>query len=445
MIFDTICAISTPFGTGGISVIRVSGVDAIEKVNSIFKGSDLSKVRSHMISYGFILDYNNDNLDEVLVAVMKAPKTFTAEDVVEISTHGGVLITKKVLERVLSTGVRLAERGEFTQRAFLNKKIDLIQAESINELIHAKNDSAIKIANQGLNKETSNLVVGLRDLVIELIAKIEVNIDYPEYEDEIIMTSDIIIPKVKEIIQEMEIVIENSLKTKMIKDGIKTAIVGAPNVGKSSLLNTLLDEDRAIVTDYAGTTRDTIEATVNIGEITLNLIDTAGIRNTFDEIEKIGITRSIKAINEAELVLLVIDQNKKLGEDDLKLLDLTKDKKRIVVLNKSDLPVKTQIKNASIISIKNKSGIKELESRIIEELSLSELELSNYSYLSNSRQIGKLEEAKTALESVLNNNVPVDIMSIDITKAFKLLSEILGEEYQEKLINELFTKFCLGK
>ena len=446
MIYDTICAIATPFGTGGISVIRVSGSEAIEKVNSIFKGCNLCKVKSHTVSYGFILDSNNYKLDEVLVSIMKAPKTFTGENVVEISTHGGALITKKVLERILSTGVRLAERGEFTQRAFLNKRIDLIQAESINDLIHAKNEGAIKIANQGLGKDTSSLIIGLRDKIVELIAKIEVNIDYPEYEDELIMTREVIIPMVHNILIKMELVLKNSLKTKMIKEGIKTAIVGSPNVGKSSLLNALLDEDRAIVTDYAGTTRDTIEASINLGEITLNLIDTAGIRDTKDEIEQIGIKRSIKAIDEAELVLLVIDQNKELQEDDKKLLELTKNKKRIIVLNKSDLKARVIINEASIISVKNKTGIKELESRIIEELSLSELDLNNYGYLSNSRQIGKLEEAKASLENVINNsNVEVDIMAIDITNAFKLLSEILGEEYQESLINELFTKFCLGK
>ena len=445
MIYDTICAIATPFGTGGISVIRVTGADAIAKVNSIFSGADLTKQESHTIIYGFVLDKNKKNLDEVLISIMKAPKTFTTEDVVEISTHGGVLITKKVLERVLSTGIRLAERGEFTQRAFLNGRIDLIQAEAINDLIHAKNDSAILIANQGVGRETSKLIMSLRDMVLELVTKIEVNIDYPEYEDEVVMTKEIIIPKVKDILREMEIVLKNSLKTKMIKEGIKTAIIGKPNVGKSSLLNALLEEERAIVTDYAGTTRDTIEAQINLGDITLNLVDTAGIRETKDEIEKMGISRSVRTIEEAELVLLVMDQSTSLDKEDKKLLELTKNKKRIIILNKSDLPSITKIDNASIISVKNKKGIKELENRIISELSLSEIEMNNYNYLSNSRQIGKLEEAKNVLENVLSNEMPVDILSIDITKAFRLLSEILGDEYQETLINELFARFCLGK
>ena len=446
MIYDTIAAIATPFGTGGISVIRVSGVDAISKVNQIFKGNNLNEVESHTVNYGFVLDSKGLILDEVLISVMKAPKTFTLEDVVEISTHGGILITKKVLESILSTGIRLAERGEFTRRAFLNGRIDLIEAEAINDLINASSSGAIKVANKGVNKETSKLIMELRNKIIELIAKIEVNIDYPEYEDELLMTNEIVLPKVKAIVNEMDEIISKSLRTKMIRDGINTAIIGKPNVGKSSLLNALLDEDRAIVTETAGTTRDTIEAKVNLGEITLNLIDTAGIRDTIDEIEKIGIKRSINAIEKAELILLVIDCNSKIDEYDLKLLDITKDKKRIIVLNKSDLKMVTTMDNSVLISAKDGNGIDELESKIISELSLSKMELNDYSYLSNSRQIGKLEEARNSLINIFDNvNMPVDIIAIDITSAFKLLSEILGDEYQETLINELFSKFCLGK
>ncbi|MDL2292765.1 tRNA uridine-5-carboxymethylaminomethyl(34) synthesis GTPase MnmE [Acholeplasma sp. OttesenSCG-928-E16] len=446
MIFDTIVAVATPFGTGGISVLRVSGSEAIQKVNSIFNGKDLSKVKSHTAHYGFILDSNSDVIDEVMVTVMKAPRTFTKEDVVEISAHGGVLITNNVLTRVLSTGIRMAERGEFTERAFLNGRIDLIQAESINDLIHAKNNNAVKIAAKGISKETSNQIINLREEVLDLIAKIEVNIDYPEYDDAIIMTKDIVVPAISELVKKIDKILILSRKNMMIKEGIKTAIIGKPNVGKSSLLNALLDEDKAIVSDYAGTTRDTIEATINLAGITLNLIDTAGIRETKDYIETLGIERSIKAISEAELILLVLDQNQKLSKEDQELLDLTKNKKRIIIKNKADLNDNIKLNEGIKISSVNKTGLKELENQIIKILSLEDIENSNLDYLSNTRQIGKLEEAKIALGNAIENQgLPIDLLVIDITKAYTLLLEILGEEYQDNLLNELFSKFCLGK
>jgi tRNA modification GTPase len=304
MNFDTIAAISTPFGTAGISVIRITGEQAISKFNTIFKGKNLNQVKSHTIHYGHVLNSDGSYLDEVMVAVMKAPKTFTAEDTVEVSTHGGLLITQKVLERILQLDIRLAEPGEFSKRAYLNGRIDLVEAESIMDLIHAKSEAALKIANLGVQKETSKLIRNLRSKLLTIIAQIEVNIDYPEYDDAIVMSKEIILPKTLELIQDIDQILKESHKNMIIRDGVKTAIIGKPNVGKSSLLNALLNEEKAIVTDIAGTTRDTIEAYINISGLTLKLMDTAGIRETEDFVEKIGVDRSMKALSEAELVYL---------------------------------------------------------------------------------------------------------------------------------------------
>ena len=445
---DTIAAIATPFGTGGISVIRVSGKDSINLVNQIFKGSDLTKVKSHTIHYGHIIDKDNNILDEVMVSVLKAPRTFTAEDTIEISTHGGILVTQRVLEEILSLKIRLANPGEFSERAYLNGRIDLVEAESIMDVIYAKNEQALKIANLGVKKETSKLIYDLRDKLLEIIANIEVNIDYPEYDQVDMITNEVIKPKTKALINEIEYLLNKSYQTRIIREGVKTAIIGKPNVGKSSLLNTLLDEDRAIVTDIAGTTRDIVDAYVNLGGVTLQLIDTAGIRDTMDVVEKIGVERSKKAINEAELVLLMFDQSEKLTKEDLELMELTKDKNRIIILNKSDLKAAVEIDDAIIISTINKTGIKELETEIIKKLSLDNLTEQDYNYLSNARHIQKVKEAKEALENVLiaiNDEMPIDILAIDLTNAWNLLGEIVGSNYDNELIDQLFSKFCLGK
>ncbi len=448
MTFDTIAAIATPFGTGGLSVIRVSGVLAIEKVNTIFKGKNLLKVKGNTIHYGHILEADGSTLDEVMVSVFIEPHSFTKENVVEISTHGGVLITQKVLERILETGVKLAEPGEFTKRAYLNGRIDLVQAEAVMDLIAATNENAIKVANKALAKETSKLIENLKQKVLTLIAKIEVNIDYPEYDDAEVMSKEIVYPEVKSLLAEIDDILRHSKKTQFIRDGVKTVIIGRPNVGKSSLLNALLDEERAIVSDIEGTTRDTIDAYINLSGVTLHLIDTAGIRNALDTIEKIGVERSRKALKDAELVLMVLDLSKPLTKEDEILLDETKHHERIIIGNKKDLPRALKMENLVEISSLEKSGLKELEQIILQKLELDHLSDKDFNYLSNVRHIQKLKEAKQALESVVSSieaDFPVDMYAIDLTRSWNLLGEILGNNQYGQLLSELFSKFCLGK
>lgn len=447
MILDTICAISTAYGTAGISVIRVTGMEAITKVNEVFKGKDLRKVKSHTVSYGYILDEDNKTLDEVMVAVFKAPRSFTSEDMVEISTHGGILVTNQVLKRLLSVGLRLANPGEFTERAFVHGRIDLAESEAVMDLISAKNEKAMKLAMHGLKGDTSNLIKNLREKLLVIIAVIEVNIDYPEYDDTEEMTNEIIKPQIIEFKKDLEEILKHAKKGRMIREGVKTAIVGKPNVGKSSLLNALLDEERAIVTEIAGTTRDTIEGNINIGGITLNLIDTAGIRETSDVVEKIGVKRSKKAIDEAELVILVLDMSDELSKEDEELLELTKNKLRIVVGNKKDLGKKMILKEMISLSALSKEGLNLLEEAIIKMLELNELG-DDFNYLSNARHIQKIEETKKLMKEVINSieiGLPIDMVEIDIKKGWQTLGEIIGEYHPEDLIEELFSKFCLGK
>jgi tRNA modification GTPase len=448
MHLESIAAISTAFGTAGISVIRISGDSAISEFNKIFKGRDLNKVKSHTVHYGHIINSDGSHLDEVMVTILKAPKTFTTENTVEVNCHGGILITQKVLERILELDIRLANPGEFSERAYLNGRIDLVEAESIMDLIHAKSEKAMKIANLGVQKETSKLIRNLRDKLLTIIAHIEVNIDYPEYDDAIIMSKEIIKPKTFDLIKEIDLILRESQKNQIIRDGVKTAIVGKPNVGKSSLLNALLDEERAIVTEIEGTTRDTIEAYINVSGVTLKLMDTAGIRDTEDVVEKIGVNRSKKAITEAELVLLVLDRSKALTKEDQALLTLTKDQKRIIIGNKADLPKALQLEEVLSISTLTKEGLKDLEKAILKILSLEDIESRDFNFLSNVRHIQKVKDAKQSLLSVLASielDMPVDVYAIDLTQAWKSLGEILGEYYQDDLLNELFSKFCLGK
>jgi len=447
MITDTICAVSTPVGTGALALIRVSGNDAIKEVNKIFKGKNLEKAKSHTVHYGHLLNEDGTFLDEVMVSVLRAPKTFTREDMVEISIHGGMLLTQKVLERLLKLDMRLARPGEFSERAYLNGRIDLVQAEAIMDVIHAKNINALKIASLGLTQETSKLIKNLRDKLVNVIAQIEVNIDYPEYDDAVVMSKEIIYPATLEILKDMKYLLEHSYQNQLIRDGISTAIIGKPNVGKSSLLNALLNEDKAIVTDIAGTTRDTIEAELNLGGITLKLIDTAGIRDTDDVVEKIGVERSLKALDKAQLVLVVLDQSRPLDEIDYRLLEAAKKKPSVVILNKDDL--ESQIDVAGIkISALQKQGFRELETKILEVLSLTNLEERDFNYLSNTRHIAKVNDAIKSLENVLesiNLDMPVDIYAIDLTNAWQSLGDIIGVRYQDELLDTLFSRFCLGK
>lgn len=449
---DTIAAISTTQGVGAISIIRVSGNDAIKIVNKIFNGKNLETVESHTINYGHIVD-KDEVIDEVLVSVMKSPKTFTTEDVVEINCHGGISTTNKILELVLNNGARLAEPGEFTKRAFLNGRIDLTQAESVMDLINSKNESKRKVAIKGLNGYVSNIIRNLRQEILELLASIEVNIDYPEYEDAIVMTNDIVKPKIAEIKEKLAKIINESENGKILTSGIKTIIIGKPNVGKSSILNRLLDEEKAIVTDIEGTTRDTVEGSITINGVSLNIIDTAGIRETEDIVEKIGVEKSLNLINEADLIIIVLNNNEELTEEDKKILDACKDKKVIVVINKNDLERKINIKDINYKNIiytntVDLSGIDSLKEKIVELFNLNELEQQDYTYLSNVRQISLAKEAYQILKEVDNgieNEVPVDMIEIDIKRAWEKLGEIIGETYTEELIDQLFSQFCLGK
>lgn len=449
---DTIAAISTTLGVGAISIIRVSGSDAIKIVNSIFKGKDLKKVESHTISYGHIKDGDN-LLDEVLVSVMKSPKTFTTEDIVEINCHGGIATTNKVLEAVLKNGARLAEPGEFTKRAFLNGRIDLSQAESTMDLINAKTESKRKAALNGLDGYVSKLIKNLRQEILEVLATIEVNIDYPEYEDIETMTNEKLKPKIENVIKEIEKIIKESENGKVLTSGIKTVIIGRPNVGKSSLLNRLLDEEKAIVTDIEGTTRDTVEGSITINGVMLDIIDTAGIRKTNDIVEKIGVNKSYSLIESADLVIIVLNNNEKLTEEDKNILDYCKNKKVIVVINKSDLANKIDISNITYENIirtntVDLNGLDDLKDKIVELFNLEELTKEDYKYLNNVRQISLIKEARDILlESLngINNATPVDLVEIDIKRAWEKLGEIIGTTYTDELLDQLFSQFCLGK
>ncbi len=448
---DTICAISTALGVGAISIIRVSGDEAIDIVNKIFD-KDLTKKKSHTINYGHIV-YNGEIIDEVMVSIMKSPKTFTKEDIVEINSHGGVAVTNKVLEILLLEGARLAEPGEFTKRAFLNGRIDLVEAESIMDLIESKTETSRKLAISGMEGKVSKLVKNIIDNLVKVNANIEVNIDYPEYEDIEIVTKEKIEEMSKYINKKLTKLLNESENGKLIKDGINTLILGRPNVGKSSILNKLIEEDKAIVTSVAGTTRDIVEGQIRVNGILLNIIDTAGVRETEDIVEKIGVEKSLSLVNDADLIILVFNNNEKLTDEDKKLLEYTKEKKRIIVINKIDLENNLDIsnlKNERIVKVSalKDSGIENLKNEINDMFNLEEINLGDFTYLSNSRQISlvkKAVEISKNLEDALNNDVPIDLLEIDIKEICEILGEIIGESYDDKLIDTLFSNFCLGK
>ena len=451
---DTICAISTSQGVGAISIVRVSGIDAISIVNKIFKGKDLNKVDSHTINYGHIVE-NDKVVDEVLVSIMKAPKTFTREDIVEINTHGGIAPTNKVLELLLENGCRLAEPGEFTKRAFLNGRIDLLEAESVMDMIDSKTDIQRKMAMNGINGKTSNLINELRSDMVQIISNINVNIDYPEYDDVDIITNDLLIPKITNLKDKINKILKESINGKIIKEGIKTAIIGKPNVGKSSLLNALLEEDKAIVTDIAGTTRDIVEGPISINGIILNMIDTAGIRDTEDIIENIGVEKSLKIMDEADLVLFMLNNNEKVTDDLIELSTRLVDKKYLVLVNKVDLERMLDLDKLNIdkdrvvnLSIINNQGIDELKDKITELFKLNELETKDPTYLSNTRSISILKNCLKKVEEIeesLKNNLPIDMIELDIKAIWEELGKINGSTYEEELLDEMFKRFCLGK
>ena len=446
---DTIAQVSTALANNAISIVRVSGTDAFKIVSKIFS-KNIENEASHTIHYGYIKD-KDEVVDEVLVSIFRSPKSFTREDVVEINCHGGIFVTNKVLELLLSNGAREATPGEFTKRAFLNGRIDLTQAEAVMDTIEANTSNSLKLASLGLIGETKKLIQSFRDKVLQVMLQIEVNIDYPEYEDEVEVTNEVLYPSLKSLIYEIDEVIKKSEVSQVIKNGIKTAIIGKPNVGKSSLLNALLREDKAIVTNIAGTTRDIVEGDINIGGIVLKLIDTAGVRETDDIVERIGVERSKKALQDAELVILVLDNNQDLDEVDKELLDISKDKKRIIVVNKKDLDNKIDLNSLDdyiLMSSYDNSDISLLEKKIKNLCNISDLLNIDGTYIGNARQIAKLKEAKKNLEDAINsleNKMPVDIANIDINNAWINLGEIIGEVSSDDLLDELFKRFCLGK
>lgn len=452
--FDTIAAISTPLGEGAIGIVRLSGTDSFAIAQRIFKGKDLASVASHTLNYGHIVDPDkNEILDEVMVGAMRSPKTFTREDIIEINTHGGIAVTNEILQLVIREGARLAEPGEFTKRAFLNGRVDLTQAEAVMDIIRAKTDKAMNIAVKQLDGSLSDLINNTRQEILNTLAQVEVNIDYPEYDDVEEATTEII----REKTSEFEALLTNLLKTarrgKILREGISTAIIGRPNVGKSSLLNNLLREEKAIVTDIEGTTRDVIEEYVNINGVPLKLVDTAGIRETEDIVEQIGVERSKKALKEADLVLLVLNASEPLTDQDRQLLEISQDSNRIILLNKVDLPEKIEIdqlpEDHIKISVLKNQNIDQIEDRInalfFENAGLVEQDAT---YLSNARHISLIEKAVESLQAVnegLALSMPVDLLQVDLTRTWEILGEITGDAAPDELITQLFSQFCLGK
>ena len=452
--FDTIAAISTPLGEGAIGIVRLSGTDSFAIAQRIFKGKDLASVASHTLNYGHIVDPDkNEILDEVMVGAMRSPKTFTREDIIEINTHGGIAVTNEILQLVIREGARLAEPGEFTKRAFLNGRVDLTQAEAVMDIIRAKTDKAMNIAVKQLDGSLSDLINNTRQEILNTLAQVEVNIDYPEYDDVEEATTEII----REKTSEFEALLTNLLKTarrgKILREGISTAIIGRPNVGKSSLLNNLLREEKAIVTDIEGTTRDVIEEYVNINGVPLKLVDTAGIRETEDIVEQIGVERSKKALKEADLVLLVLNASEPLTDQDRQLLEISQDSNRIILLNKVDLPQQIELDQIPAdhikISVLKNQNIDQIEDRInalfFENAGLVEQDAT---YLSNARHISLIEKAVEALQAVnegLALGMPVDLLQVDLTRTWEILGEITGDAAPDELITQLFSKFCLGK
>lgn len=458
--FDTIAAISTPPGEGGIGIVRISGDEALEIADRVYKlgSKKISEQPTHTIHYGHVVNPRTDEqIDEVMVSIMRAPKTYTREDVVEINSHGGIVSVNKVLEAVLHNGARLAEPGEFTKRAFLNGRIDLSQAEAVMDVIRAKTDKAMHMAVTQLDGNLSRLIRNLRQEILNTLAQVEVNIDYPEYDDVEEMTSRLLVEKAEQVKAQVEALLETASQGKILREGLATAIIGRPNVGKSSLLNRLLKEEKAIVTEIAGTTRDVIEEYVSVKGVPLRLIDTAGIRETEDIVERIGVERSRKALSEADLILLVFNQSEPLTDEDKLLLEATEGHNRIIILNKMDLENKLDLielkklvdpKSIVYTSIVTQAGLTELEGKIADMFFAGNTGEKDATYVSNIRHIALLNETIEAFNEVIDGieaGMPVDLVQIDMTRAWDLLGEITGDSVQDELITQLFSQFCLGK
>jgi len=460
MEFDTITAISTPMGEGAIAIVRISGDEAYHIADSIYHGPGNKRLEgadSHTIHYGHLVNpKTGETVEEVMVSIMKGPKTFTREDVVEINCHGGIVSVNRVLQLVLSQGARLAEPGEFTKRAFLNGRIDLSQAEAVMDLIRAKTDKAMNVALGQMEGRLSQLIRRLRQEILQTLAQVEVNIDYPEYDDVEEMTHRLFLEKTYFVKTEIEKILNTSQQGKILRDGLSTVIIGRPNVGKSSLLNSLVHENKAIVTDIPGTTRDVIEEYVNVRGVPLKLVDTAGIRETEDIVERIGVERSRAVLKEADLILLVLNNSAELTHEDELLFEAVAGMDVIVIINKTDLPKKIDIERVKQIGAKQivstslleDQGIDDLEEAIASLFFKGSLELGDLTYVSNARHIALLGQALQAVESsieAIEAGTPIDLVQIDFTKAWELLGEIIGESVQDGLINQLFSQFCLGK
>ncbi|WP_224398114.1 tRNA uridine-5-carboxymethylaminomethyl(34) synthesis GTPase MnmE [Staphylococcus delphini] len=456
---DTITSISTPMGEGAIGIVRLSGHDAVEIADKLYKGKHLLKdVPTHTINYGHIIDPETEEVvEEVMVSVLRAPRTFTREDIVEINCHGGILTINRVLELTMTYGARMAEPGEYTKRAFLNGRIDLSQAEAVMDFIRSKTDRASKVAMNQIEGRLSDLIKRQRQSILEILAQVEVNIDYPEYDDVEDATTEFLLERSQEIKQEIQKLLDTGVQGKIMREGLSTVIVGKPNVGKSSMLNNLIQDNKAIVTEVAGTTRDVLEEYVNVRGVPLRLVDTAGIRETEDIVERIGVERSRKALSEADLILFVLNYNEPLTEDDRKLYEVIKNEDAIVIINKTDLEqrldlaeVKTMVGDMPIIqtSMLQQQGIDELEIQIRDLFFGGEVQSQDMTYVSNSRHISLLKQAKNAIQDAIDAaemGVPMDMVQIDLTRTWEILGEIIGESASEELIDQLFSQFCLGK
>lgn len=459
MDFDTITSISTPMGEGAIGIVRLSGPQAIEIGDILYKGKKkLSEVETHTINYGHIIDpETNETVEEVMVSVLRAPKTFTREDIIEINCHGGILTINRILELTMTYGARMAEPGEYTKRAFLNGRIDLSQAEAVMDFIRSKTDRASKVAMNQIEGRLSDLFKKQRQSILEILAQVEVNIDYPEYDDVEDATTDFLLEQSKRIKEEINQLLETGAQGKIMREGLSTVIVGRPNVGKSSMLNNLIQDNKAIVTEVAGTTRDVLEEYVNVRGVPLRLVDTAGIRDTEDIVEKIGVERSRKALSEADLILFVLNNNEPLTEDDQTLFEVIKNEDVIVIINKTDLEqrldvseLREMIGDMPLIqtSMLKQEGIDELEIQIKDLFFGGEVQNQDMTYVSNSRHISLLKQARQSIQDAIDaaeSGIPMDMVQIDLTRTWEILGEIIGESASDELIDQLFSQFCLGK